>query len=422
MKKKILAYAFVLIMLGLIFCGTKYKKVEVQPDLPSLFIEIDGGNEAYQSIVEDATHETGFPGHATIIDVEGKSVTADIKEIRGRGNVTWSAPKKPFQIKFDEKISVLGMKESKTWILLASYTDGTALRNAVTYQFAREFGIDYAVESQLANVYINDTCMGVYLVTSKVEVGRNRIDIGDGVGDNNDFLLEIDNTIDDYQFETDRGYVMKVHSPKLKDMNQSDAIDKMNSIQSVIDQFEDVLYKDGVTYEELSKLIDMDSFAKFYWVQEYFENYDFMVGSCFLYYTDDLIHMGPVWDMDNTLNRSYVYADPEEYYSFSNSKLAIRRKADWYGELFKLQEFSDLVDKYFLDNKALFSTLSEKVDVLANEISNSLENNFDIWTYDQIKEYQGRWVENENNYKDAIENYKNSLDARYNFYSREYKD
>ena len=46
-------------------------------------------------------------------------------KIRGRGNSTWKQPKKPFQIKFDKKVSFFDMKEDKKWVLLANYLDKT---------------------------------------------------------------------------------------------------------------------------------------------------------------------------------------------------------------------------------------------------------------------------------------------------------
>ena len=50
---------------------------------------------------------------------EGENLVANLR-IRGRGNSTWSFPKKPYQIKFDNKENVLGMPKDKKWILLAN--------------------------------------------------------------------------------------------------------------------------------------------------------------------------------------------------------------------------------------------------------------------------------------------------------------
>lgn len=34
-------------------------------------------------------------------------------QIAGRGNYTWTAPKKPYNLKFEKTISILGMREGR---------------------------------------------------------------------------------------------------------------------------------------------------------------------------------------------------------------------------------------------------------------------------------------------------------------------
>ena len=71
--------------------------------------------------------------------LEGRNTGyADIKsagiKIRGRGHSTWKLDKKPFQIKFDEKTSVMGMTEAKRYILLANYLDKSLMRNHIAFK------------------------------------------------------------------------------------------------------------------------------------------------------------------------------------------------------------------------------------------------------------------------------------------------
>ncbi len=49
-------------------------------------------------------------------------------EIRGRGNSTWTWPKKPYKIKLAEDAALLGTEPRDEWVLLANYADRTALR------------------------------------------------------------------------------------------------------------------------------------------------------------------------------------------------------------------------------------------------------------------------------------------------------
>ena len=43
--------------------------------------------------------------------------------IKGRGNSSWKFPKKPFRLKFDQKISLLDMHKDKSWVLIPNYND-----------------------------------------------------------------------------------------------------------------------------------------------------------------------------------------------------------------------------------------------------------------------------------------------------------
>lgn len=57
----------------------------------------------------------------------------DSIEVKGRGNGTWRFPKKPFNVKLNNKSSILGMPKHKRWSFLANYRDRTLLRNDVTF-------------------------------------------------------------------------------------------------------------------------------------------------------------------------------------------------------------------------------------------------------------------------------------------------
>ena len=60
--------------------------------------------------------------------------SAEMK-IKGRGNSTWFVhPKKPFQLKFPDKTSILGMPEDKKWIFLAEYSDKSLMRNTIAFE------------------------------------------------------------------------------------------------------------------------------------------------------------------------------------------------------------------------------------------------------------------------------------------------
>ena len=53
--------------------------------------------------------------------------------IRGRGNTTWSKPKKPYALKLDKKQKIMDMPKHKRWVLIANYLDNTFMKNEIAF-------------------------------------------------------------------------------------------------------------------------------------------------------------------------------------------------------------------------------------------------------------------------------------------------
>ncbi len=89
-------------------------------------------------------------------------------QIRGRGNSTWSAPKKPYKIKLDTKSSLMGMSANKNWVLLANYFDGSHLRNYLAFEMSRQTNLAFTPTFRFVEVILN----GSYDGSSRWSVGR----------------------------------------------------------------------------------------------------------------------------------------------------------------------------------------------------------------------------------------------------------
>ena len=64
-------------------------------------------------------------------------------KIRGRGNSTWGHPKKPYQMKLDDKKEFLGMPNHKKWLFLAEYSDKSLLRNTIVFEMGYISSFDW---------------------------------------------------------------------------------------------------------------------------------------------------------------------------------------------------------------------------------------------------------------------------------------
>lgn len=127
-------------------------------------------------------------------------------EIRLRGNTTFHQPKKPYKIKFKTKQDLYGMGADKEWALLANYFDPTHMRNYYAYRFAKALGLEFSIDAEFVEVYLNGNYNGLYLLTETVKTNKERVNI-----ETNDFskgvpfLLELDmKLVDDDPNYTDK--------------------------------------------------------------------------------------------------------------------------------------------------------------------------------------------------------------------------
>ena len=209
-----------------------------------------------QDYVVDLTKFTGLPivylktDDAASIDSKDDYVRGDTSvdggrnfddfaevsmKIRGRGNSTWyTHPKKPFQMKLDDKAEFLGMPNDKKWLFLAEYSDKTMLRNKISFEMGYLSNLDWTPQGRFAEVYINDEYNGTYNITQKVEESDNRVPLGD-VG----YLLELDQLsrldFDDVYFDsvvTDK-FIVNIKEPNL-DLNSPEYV----YVNTLINDFE----------------------------------------------------------------------------------------------------------------------------------------------------------------------------------------
>ena len=195
----------------------------------------EGATESY---TVDLTKFTGLPiiylatDGAVAIDSKETYVTGDVSidggrdftdlpasemQIRGRGNSTWFLhPKKPFQMKLEEKAEFLSMANDKKWLFLAEYSDKTLLRNKITFEMGYLSNLDWTPQGRFAEVYINDQYNGTYHVTQKVEESDNRVALGDS-----GYLLELDQLerldADDVYFDsvTTERFLINIKEPSI---------------------------------------------------------------------------------------------------------------------------------------------------------------------------------------------------------------
>lgn len=235
-----------------------------------------------------------------IMTLSTKNSRLDFKdvEIKSRGNSTWGQPKKPYQIKLQTKIGLLGQSKSKKWILLANYLDRSHLRTDTAFYLENILG-ENPLTGNFVELYIDDTYRGLYYLTNKLEIGKQKINLKDEFG----VIVELDNLhgsdSDEYAY-TEDGNRISVYEAVNKDNAKASLdifISSFNELVSAITE---------KNYDKVVSLADIDSFARYYLLSEFTNNPDAYSSSFFFFKDgiDDKIHVGPGWDFD------YAFGNP----------------------------------------------------------------------------------------------------------------
>lgn len=304
-----------------------------------------------------------------------KNIFANIK---GRGNSTWSFPKKPYIIKFNENIDNLNIKKDKEYIFLANWLDKTSLRNIISLEISRRI-MNNVPNCQFIDLYINNEYIGLYLMCESI--------------DNLNYLIEFDINYNNSSFKTDYfNYNVKF---KLKNINNY--FTNIIYIKNFINNVEyDLINKN---YNDLLKKIDIISFIDYFIIQELTMNSECNhPKSSFMYINENKLYAGPVWDFDWGT------------YSSNNNNF-INKNALYYKELFNINEFKIQLKtrwnniKYLLNIEDFYNTQLEL-------IKDSIELNNKLWPIiDQYNEYPN--MDKKLNFKEAAkllkENYNNRI-------------
>jgi len=232
--------------------------------------------------------------------------------IKVRGNSTAMLPKKPYNVKLDEKHSVLGMENSKHYTLLANaYYDRTQLHNATAFEIARKTDFPYVQKGEFVEVILNGEHKGLYYLCEKPRVSKGRINITEmsesdtiGISLTGGYFLESDifsgDIVSDYFNTTGANgawtLYWNIESPEDILSSQYDyIIGRLNHMESLIYNLDSL--KNG----SYRNYFDIESAINWYLVQELTLNEEASrTKNCFLYKDrgNDKFYIGPPWDFD----------------------------------------------------------------------------------------------------------------------------
>ena len=367
--------------------------------VPRIDIDIDGG-EFVTSKDYYLNANFRITGYGVYDDFQ------DSVQIKGRGNVTWSYPKKPYRLKFASKVKPFGLTKGKSWVLLANAQDGSMMANAVAMKIAQMVGAEYSNHIIPVEVYMNGYYMGSYMFTEKVGLANNSVDVDEELG----YLLELDSYYDEtYKFYS-KYYNLPVNikEPDLSEYTSAAAANRKALISTDFNALDEAVLNGG----DLSSILDIEAFARFMLTNDLVCNQE--IGhpkSCYLFKEElenpeSKIKFGPAWDFDwgfgYESTRDYCTSD----YTSSVLKGSMANSAG-YKFFSALMDFESVQKYYykvwteFLDKNSI-EELKDYMDCYYNFARTSFENNYYVWgdglDYATINNRMQNWVSNRANY------------------------
>ena len=314
--------AFMLMPITVLADGTEQGRQYCSGTLPIMFI----------NTVEPITSKEYYVNATCYIDALGLEGYESLGSadsplplvIKGHGNYTWRAfEKKPYRLKFNDKVKPLGMLKNRHFTLLAHADDDLAfLRNTVGFELSRMIRMTYTPAQEPVEVVLNGDYIGLYMLTEKIRVDKNRVNITEQDNLATDpeeitggWLLEIDNYEEEGQIVPDavsdqNSANITIHYPEVLSQEQR------NYITTFITETNNAIRSANRASKVWENYIDMDTLARYYIVREILDDAESFRGSCFMHKeqgdTTKLI-FGPVWDFGSSFKRGhdkFIWQDP----------------------------------------------------------------------------------------------------------------
>ena len=389
-------YWFKILSLFVFIClmgSTKVYAVDFPPDeyishtLPVIYVNTENSapitSEDYYLNATCYIDAMGIEGFESMGDIDNQVEL----QIKGRGNNSWAKPKKPYRLKFENKVSPLGMSKNRHFVLLAEWADGQGRLNWETGFFVSKLmELPWTPAHEPVELVLNGEYMGLYFLTEKIRVGAKRVNIEEQDDEETNpnkvsggWLCEIDNYDDEPQIKfrdriTGKFVRTTIHSPeKLSDV-------QMSYITGFVTNTDDAIFCRDKTSEEWEKYIDIDALVRYYLVCEIVNQIECFSGSCYWWKErgdDTKINFGPVWDFD-TSNAAWKTF---KFCYENNEEDVIQDRNHWIAEIVKYPRFQKYVRELWNEYcDSLVSLVEPHALAFVNRVHDAAECDIRRWS------------------------------------------
>jgi hypothetical protein len=355
---------------------------------------------------------TMVPGSATT-GCGTTTVTQSLLKTRGRGNSTWTFPKKPYNFNLDKKADLCGLGSSKKWALLANHYDKSLLRTGVAMDIGRGLtNLAWTPKQEPVDFYLNGVYQGSYSLIERVGVATNRVNIDpleDNLGGVNDsapavtggYLLEWDfRASADHNVQVGPGGIrgwVGIKEPEDEDDGSGITQAQVAFIDGHLDTVDAALFSPAFTHpvNGWRKYIDEASAVDYYIAQEVTKPVDGAFGaSVYMHKARDAdpapgdqgkLFMGPMWDYDMGMGNSIVLGDKARTDTWllrdPLGPNTGQTEVNWYNRLMQDPAFVAAVEARWAEVRpALETTVDSYLPAQAHLIEQSAQVNFTRWS------------------------------------------
>lgn len=359
------------------------------------------------------------PGTNGVVVLTNEPSMAARAGISVRGSSTEGLPKASLRVEFvdefgnDRARSLLGMPAEADWVLYgANQFEPVLIHNPFMHDLSRDIG-RYSPRTRLCEVFLVTSGTnavpygaynGVYVATERIEVGKDRVDLGSLEPENlaapavtGGYLMKVDRLDPGDSGIFAAGLVFGMVEPKESELRDPARAAQLNYLTATMNAFANALggsaYTDPVVGYRAH--VDVPSWIDHHLLNVVAFNVDALrLSAYFGKRRNGLLEFGPLWDFDRALGSTDGRdANPRVWRSQVSDRGTPFFTFPWWDRMFTDPEFwQAYIDRYQELRRGHLGTLAAlgRIDALANVVRRAAARDWARWgASPRASSYQG---------------------------------
>ena len=365
-------------------------------------------------VMTGSERSVDIDGNGPIAGAQCSPVAGMMKSaLKGRGNYSWSFPKKSYTLRIGTATGLCGLDSSRKFALVANDYDKSLLRNSLASYVGQKFSnMGWTPRSVPVEFYMNGSYLGSYILIERIAIESGRLDIKELNGNDEEeqvepkitggYVLEWDFRIGgdrNINLGSDSGWI-GIKEPEFQRDREGNKTDEGISdtqfdwISDYLRDTDEAMRASSCQSSSWEDFIDKASAVDYYIAMEYMKPVDGnMWASVYMYKPrGEKIKFGPMWDFDlaaGSATRAGNVASPSSFYLRNNLGVSAQQSSNtWFNCLNKRTSFRNAVTARW-DAIQGSMNVTSFIDQQKALIDKSAQANFKRWSHSsRISSYQ----------------------------------